>query len=287
MSYHPLNLRKRKSASREVGCCSSLPLRQHYLRTTSWYAGGKFPLQRSGVLLQLQLENYAVIDNTVVEFAPGLNLLTGETGAGKSILIDALALLLGERASNEMIRHGAEKAVVSAVFDAQGRSIAEILEKNGIDCGDQDLILRREIAAGGKGRVFINNQPATVAVLKQLAPELAHIHAQSETMLAFGANERLRLLDRFASIETGPVAASYHRWRELQQRISELERDEQDRLRLLDLWQFQKKEIEQASLEPGEDQRLESEKRVLANAEKLYSAALGAHQFLYESDSSS
>jgi len=239
------------------------------------------------LLLELRVENYAVIDNTVVEFAPGLNLLTGETGAGKSILIDALALLLGERASNEMIRHGAEKAVVSAVFDAQGRSIAEILEKNGIDCGDQDLILRREIAAGGKGRVFINNQPATVAVLKQLAPELAHIHAQSETMLAFGANERLRLLDRFASIETGPVAASYHRWRELQQRISELERDEQDRLRLLDLWQFQKKEIEQASLEPGEDQRLESEKRVLANAEKLYSAALGAHQLLYESDSSS
>ncbi len=239
------------------------------------------------MLLELRVENYAVIDNTVVEFAPGLNLLTGETGAGKSILIDALALLLGERASNEMIRHGAEKAVVSAVFDNHGRSIAEILEKNGIDCGDQELILRREIATGGKGRVFINNQPAIVAVLKQLAPELAHIHAQSETMLAFGANERLRLLDRFANIETESVAAAYHRWRELQQRISELERDEQDRLRLLDLWQFQKKEIEQASLEPGEDQRLESEKRVLANAEKLYSAALGAHQLLYESDSSS
>ncbi len=239
------------------------------------------------MLLELRVENYAVIDNTVVEFAPGLNLLTGETGAGKSILIDALALLLGERASNEMIRHGAEKAVVSAVFDAHGRSIAEILERNGIDSGDQELILRREIAAGSKGRVFINNQPATVAVLKQLAPELAHIHAQSETMLAFGANERLRLLDRFANIETESVAAAYHRWRELQQRISELERDEQDRLRLLDLWQFQKKEIEQASLEPGEDQRLESEKRVLANAEKLYSAALGAHQLLYESDSSS
>ena len=239
------------------------------------------------MLLELRVENYAVIDNTVVEFAPGLNLLTGETGAGKSILIDALALLLGERASNEMIRHGAEKAVVSAVFDAHGRSIAEILEKNGIDRGDQELILRREIATGGKGRVFINNQPATVAVLKQLAPELAHIHAQSETMLAFGANERLRLLDRFANIETEAVAAAYHRWRELLQRISGLERDEQDRLRLLDLWQFQKKEIEQASLEPGEDQRLESEKRVLANAEKLYSAALGAHQLLYESDSSS
>jgi DNA repair protein RecN (Recombination protein N) len=238
------------------------------------------------VLLELRVENYAVIDNTVVEFAPGLNLLTGETGAGKSILIDALALLLGERASNEMIRHGAEKAVVSAVFEAGGNSIAEILEKNGIDSGDHELILRREVAAGGKGRVFINNQPATVAVLKQIAPELAHIHAQSETMLTFGAGERLRLLDCFAGAETETVVAAFEHWHGLQQRIRELERDEQDRLRLVDVWQFQKKEIEQANLEAGEDQRLESEKRVLANAEKLYSAAMGAHQLLYESDSS-
>jgi len=238
------------------------------------------------VLLELRVENYAVIDNVVVEFAPGLNLLTGETGAGKSILIDALALLLGERASNDMIRHGAEKAVVSAVFDVKSRAITDILEKNGIDHAEEQLIFRREIAHGGKGRVFINNQPATVAVLKQLAPELAHIHAQSETLLAFGAGERLRLLDRFGNIETETVAETYHRWRELQQRISDLERDEQDRLRLLDLWQFQKKEIQQAGLESGEDQRLESEKRVLANAEKLYSAAMGAHELLYESNSS-
>jgi DNA repair protein RecN (Recombination protein N) len=246
------------------------------------------------VLLELRVENYAVIDDARVEFASGLNLLTGETGAGKSILIDALALLLGERASNDMIRHGTERAVVSGVFEAKSQAITEILEKNGIDSSqnednedeDGDLILRREISAGGKGRVFINNQPATVAVLKQLAPELAHIHAQSETLLAFDAGERLRLLDRFANIDVEALSVAYHRWRELQQRISDLERDEQDRLRLVDLWQFQKKEIEQASLEPGEDQRLESEKRVLANAEKLYSAAMGAHQLLYESDSS-
>jgi DNA repair protein RecN (Recombination protein N) len=238
------------------------------------------------VLLELRVENYAVIDNAVVEFASGLNLLTGETGAGKSILIDALALLLGERASNDMIRHGSEKAVVSAVFDAHGEAIARLLEENGVDSAGQELILRREVAGGGKGRVFINNQPATVAVLKQLAPELAHIHAQSETMLAFGAGERLRLLDRFAGIDTEAVAAAFERWHQLRKRIGELERGEQDRLRLVDLWQFQKKEIEQASLEAGEDQRLESEKRVLANAEKLYAAAMGAHQLLYESDSS-
>ena len=240
------------------------------------------------MLLELRVENYAVIDNATVEFGRGLNLLTGETGVGKSILIDALALLLGERASNDMVRHGTERAVVSAVFHVGGSGIRQVLEKNGIDAsGDpEEVILRREISPGGKGRVFINNQPATVAVLKQLAPALAHIHAQSETLLAFGAGERLRLLDHFGNIDVEPVSVAYQHWESVRQRISELERDEQDRLRLVDLWQFQKKEIEQADLAAGEDERLASEKRVLANAEKLYSAAMSAYGLLYESDTS-
>src|SRR5215467_13459977 len=122
------------------------------------------------VLVELRLENYAVIDNVVVEFAAGLNLLTGETGAGKSILIDALGLLLGDKASADVIRTGAERAVVSAVFETDGpalSAIEEVLEANGLDADGSALIVRREVAGGGKGRVFINNQPATVAVLKQ------------------------------------------------------------------------------------------------------------------------
>ncbi len=114
------------------------------------------------MLLELRVENYAVIDNVAVEFAPGLNLLTGETGAGKSILIDALALLLGDKASSDAVRHGTDKAIVAAVFDADSTAIRAVLEANGIDAEDEQLILRREIAAGGKGRVFVNNQPATV-----------------------------------------------------------------------------------------------------------------------------
>src|SRR5437879_8450545 len=110
---------------------------------------GKFPLQRSRVLLQLQLENYAVIDNVIVEFAPGLNLLTGETGAGKSILIDALALLLGAKASAELVRHGAEKAVVSGVFDADEAAIRPVLEENGVELEDSHIIVKREMAASG------------------------------------------------------------------------------------------------------------------------------------------
>jgi len=243
------------------------------------------------VLLELRLENYAVIDNVAVEFAAGLNLLTGETGAGKSILIDALALLLGEKASSDVIRGGAEKAVVAAVFEAEGaggKAIARILEQNGIDPAGNDgsFILRREIAAGGKGRVFVNNQPATVAVLRQLAPHLATIHAQNESILFFDGPARLALLDAFAASQTEPVTAAFARWREIRTRIDELERDEQDRLRLLDLWTFQRREIEEAKAQAGEDEQLEAEKRILANAEKIYTAAMNAFDLLYEGNAS-
>jgi len=242
------------------------------------------------VLTELRLENYAVIDNLVVEFGPGLNLLTGETGAGKSILIDALALLLGEKASTEVIRSGAERAVIAAVFEAEGaaeKSLEQILDTNGLDESDDgSLILRREIAAAGKGRVFVNNQPATVSVLKLLAPHLAIIHAQNESIMSFDGPARLELLDAFAGSELEPISASYAAWKEIRTRIEELERGEQDKLRLVDLWMFQKREIEEARLQSGEDELLESEKRVLANAEKIYNAAMNAFDLLYEGNGS-
>jgi DNA repair protein RecN (Recombination protein N) len=242
------------------------------------------------VLVELRLENYAVIDNAAVEFASGLNLLTGETGAGKSILIDALALLLGDKASSDVIRTGAERAVVSAVFECEGEAenaIERILEHNGLDeSKDGSLIVRREIAAGGKGRAFVNNQAATVAVLRQLAPHLAAIHAQNESILSFDAAARLELLDQFAGSNVEPVAAAYEAWKGIRGRIQDLERGEQDKLRLVDLWLFQKREIEEARLQSGEDEQLETEKRVLGNAEKIYNAAMQAFDLLYEGDGS-
>jgi len=242
------------------------------------------------VLIELRLENYAVIDNAAVEFASGLNLLTGETGAGKSILIDALALLLGDKASSEVIRTGAERAVVSAVFECAGASgdeVERVLERNGLDeSEDGSLIVRREISAAGKGRVFVNNQAATVAVLRQFAPHLATIHAQNESLLSFDAAARLELLDGFAGSLIEPVSEAYEAWKQIRVRIEELEQGEQDRLRLVDLWMFQKREVEEAKLQPGEDERLESEKRVLANAEKIYNAAMQAFDLLYEGDAS-
>ena len=234
------------------------------------------------VLLELRVENYAVIDNVAVEFADGLNLLTGETGAGKSILIDALALLLGDKASGDVVRHGAEKAVIRAVFEADSKALNALLEENGIDGEGGQLILRREIAAGGKGRVFINNQAATVAVLRQLAPHVAVIHAQNESVLAFDAASRLALLDSFAGSDLTAISESFAAWNEIRGRISDLERDEQDRMRLLDLWNFQRKEIASANLQSGEDAKLEAEKRVLADSERILANAMGAYDALYE-----
>jgi len=241
------------------------------------------------MLLELRAENYAVIDHAVAVFGPGLNLLTGETGAGKSILIDALVLLLGSKASSDVVRFGAEKAVLGCVFESTPGA-EEILEQNGIDAEGSEILLRREIGSNGKGRVFVNNQPATVAVLRQLAPELALVHAQSETLVAFDLAQQRLLLDRFGDIDgtsgvAGEVAAAFARWRSLREKIAELRTAEQDRLRLLDLWSFQAREIEGAGIaDAEEDVRLETEKRVLANAERLFSGATAAQEMLYEAE---
>ena len=238
------------------------------------------------MLLELRAENYAVIDRAVATFGLGLNLLTGETGAGKSILIDALALLLGGKASADVVRHGEEKAVLGCVFELTPGAAA-ILEANGIDSEADHILLRREIAANGKGRVFVNNQPATVGVLRQLAPELALVHSQGETLNSFDQAQQRILLDRFGGIATEAVGEAFAAWRATTEKLAELQSAEQDRLRMADLWRFQSKEIDQAGLAAeDEDAQLEAEKRVLGNAEKLYTAAMSAHELLYESESS-
>ncbi len=237
------------------------------------------------MLLELRAENYAVIDHAIATFGPGLNLLTGETGAGKSILVDALALLMGDKASSDIVRHGADKAVVACVFEATPGADA-ILEENGLDPQGAEVILRREVLATGKGRVFVNNQPATVGVLRQLAPELALVHAQSETSTSFDEAQQRGLLDRYAGLSTEAVAGAYKAWRGLQARLRSLEQEEQDRLRALDLWTFQQKDISSVAPQEEEDAKLEAERRVLANSEKLLTAAVGAHELLYEGSGS-
>src|SRR5580693_7919373 len=211
------------------------------------------------MLLELRAENYAVIDRAVATFGLGLNLLTGETGAGKSILIDALALLLGGKASPDVVRHGADKAVVGCVFELTPGAAA-ILEANGIDSESDHILLRREIVANGKGRVFINNQPATVGVLRQLAPELALVHSQGETLGSLDQAQQRSLLDRFGGLNTDSVVEVFATWRATTDKLVELQSVEQDRLRMADLWRFQSREIDQAGLSAeDEDVQLEAE----------------------------
>jgi len=251
------------------------------------YARGTSFVEALKMLLELRAENYAVIDRAAASFGPGLNLMTGETGAGKSILIDALVLLLGGKGSTDVVRHGAEKAVVACVFEMTPGAAA-ILEANGIDAESEDehVVLRRDILTNGKGRVFVNNQPATVGVLRQLAPELALVHAQSETLVSFDQAQQRGLLDRFGAISGEEVAEAFAAWKETTDKLEDLQSAEQDRLRMADLWRFQSREIEQAGLNAeDEDAQLEAEKRVLSNSERLYTAAMSAHDLLYESES--
>ncbi len=237
------------------------------------------------MLLELRAENYAVIDHAIAVFGPGLNLLTGETGAGKSILVDALALLMGDKASSDVVRHGADRTVVACVFESTPGA-EKTLEANGIDSEGSEIILRREIQGGGKGRVYVNNQPATVNVLRQLAPELALVHSQSATLTSFDQAQQRQLLDRSAGLSTDRVVAAFLQWSEACAQLDRLQGDEQSRLREADLWSFQKNEIESAAIKDGEDDELEIERRVLANAEKLLAAAVSAYELLYESDRS-
>jgi DNA repair protein RecN (Recombination protein N) len=231
------------------------------------------------VLLELIIENYAVVDRLRVRFHPGLNLLTGETGSGKSIVVDALGLLFGGRASADMIRSGHERARISGIF-----SVADLARPD-LAIEDGELLIEREILAGGKSRAFIGSRPAAVALLKEVAPLLGDIHGQHEQQLLFSADAQLRMLP-VAQAQTGAVRSLFTRWSAAGKELAELERSEQEKLRLLDLWSFQKKEIESAALQPGEDAALEQERRLLLNLGRIQESAGAAFAALYDSPES-
>jgi DNA repair protein RecN (Recombination protein N) len=239
------------------------------------------------VLHELTVENYAVVDRLRVRFYKGLNLLTGETGSGKSIVVDALGLLLGGRASADMIRTGAERARVSGVFDSSGCA-ATVLAQAGFDTDNAEILLEREILANGKSRVYVDNRPATVALLREIAPHLGDIHGQHDQQLLFDPAAQLSILDGFAGtrVECSAVREIYLAWRRVSNQIAELESADQETLRLLDLWQFQRREIEAAELRAGEDVELEGERRVQQNAGRLLETAGAAYDALYEAPES-
>ena len=239
------------------------------------------------MLLELVVENYAVIEKVRVRFHRGFNLLSGETGSGKSIVVDALGLLLGARTSAEMIRTGADRARVSGIFEiAPTAALSKLLDQAGIEIEDNELLVEREILANGKSRAFVGNRPATAALLKELAPHLGDIHGQHDQQQLFSAGVQREMLDAFAGAPVDEVAVIFSQWKQAAAELEELDRSSQEKLRLADLWSFQLKEIEAAGVKNGEDAELENERRILRNVVRLEETANSAYAALYDAPES-
>ncbi len=235
------------------------------------------------MLNDLHIENIAVIERSDISFSPGMNVLTGETGAGKSIVIDAIGAVLGERVSRELVRSGAEKGLVTASFDPEGAE--DWLRENEIDC-DGELLLQRRIGADGKSSARVCGVPVTAAQMKELAALLVDIHGQNDGRRLLDESLHRGFLDRFgverAAIEA--YDAEYVRWRELCGEIERLSMDELEKERLSDSLRYQIDELERAGLKPGEKEELSSRRELLRNAEKLTEAIDGCYEALCEGE---
>jgi DNA repair protein RecN (Recombination protein N) len=238
------------------------------------------------MLLDLAIKNIAIIDTLHVTFQPGLNILTGETGAGKSIIIDAVNLILGGRASTELIRSGEDEAQVEALFSLTGSpEVAAALAESGLEA-DDELIVKRTVSRTGKNRVFLNGSLATTAQLATVAPRLINIYGQHESQTLLRLANHLELLDGYGRL--APLRAVYAEcYAEQQQIVTELrsrDRDGQEAARRLDLLSFQSEEIAAVAPVPGEDEELERERELLAHADRLLQGTSGAFEQLYGAD---
>jgi DNA repair protein RecN (Recombination protein N) len=241
------------------------------------------------MLVELVVENLAVVERLRLRLHPGFNALTGETGSGKSLLVDALGLLLGGRASADMIRGGAARAFVSGIFEIpEDKQLRSLLDQAGIEAEDGELLIEREVSSSGKSRAFAASRPVTAAFLRELAPFLGDIHGQHDQQRLFDAASQRDLLDQAAAADAAlsRTAEAWREWRAALAELEEIDRAEQDKLRLADLWTMQQREIESLSLAPGEDAQLENDRRVLKNVARLSENAAAALEALSESETS-
>jgi len=224
------------------------------------------------MLKELRIRNFAVIENVSVPFAPGLNVLTGETGAGNSIVLDAILLVRGGRAQTDLIRTDAETATVEAVFDATGQGEAlAVLGDAGLAPEDGQVVVRRELARSGRHRAFVNDGAVTVGLLERLGDELVEVHGQHEHQRLLEPARQLDLIDRFAGAEPArdDVAGAFSVWRAATEELGALRAAARDRAQREDLLKFQIRELDAARLRPGEEDELRQERRRLQHAERL------------------
>jgi DNA repair protein RecN (Recombination protein N) len=235
------------------------------------------------MLKLLRINNIALIPTLELELGPGLTLLTGETGAGKSILIDALGLLLGRRASADLIRTGEERAVVEAVVDIEDAEA--LLAGHGLPVEGDEVVLRREVLASGKGRATVNGALVPVGLLRELAPGVAVVHGQHEPQGLLDPARHLDLLDRFAGLDgTGALGGVYRELRDCEATLERLRRDRREAERHREMLEFQAREIEAAALAPDEEDHLRLEKARLANAGRLAELSGEAYALLYDDE---
>ncbi len=240
------------------------------------------------MLARLSASNYALIETLEVEFRPGLNILTGETGAGKSILIGALGLALGERADSDSVRTGSRQAVVEAEFRVDDlRAMKRLFEELQLEWTGE-LLLRREVSAAGKGRAFVNDSPVPLSGLKRLGDAVLDMHGQHQHQSLLYEERHLDFLDGYARTAPEREAAGklFQEHRRIQTELRELRNREQLTREKLDLYAFQVREIESARLAEGEEDDLERQQAVLANSEKLFSLASDGYSLLYQNEGS-
>jgi len=242
------------------------------------------------VLREIHIRNLAVLAEASVSFGPGLNILSGETGAGKSIVVDSLGLLAGARASAEMIRSGAEALTVSGVFEPSGQEWRHLLEDAGLEVEGEEVLVRREIARSGRNRVFVNDQPTTLRLLTDLAPFLLRIHGQRDELGLIEPELQRGLLDRTGGAEGAAllqaVAAAFDQHTRLAERLERLTGDDRMRRERLDLLRFQAAEIDAAKLRAGEEAELRAEREVLRHAEAIAHSVGTCFSLLSDDDSS-
>ena len=236
----------------------------------------------------LNISNIALIDDMQVEFESGLNLLTGETGSGKSIIVDALGVLIGGRFTSELIKSGAERGSIEGLFSVTPNPELEVLLENAGLGIATELIIRRELSSTGRNKIFINNQLATQSLLRDLRPYLVDIHGQGEQQTLFNPETHLEILDAFAgnSALREEVAEAYKRWIAVRRELDSLRHDEAEKFQLVDTLKFQIAELDRAQLSVGEDEKLEEERRRLANVEKLTTLSQASYSRIYEDDRS-
>ncbi|HEY1953934.1 MAG TPA: DNA repair protein RecN [Gemmatimonadaceae bacterium] len=228
------------------------------------------------MLTELRIRNFAIIEQVTLPLAEGFNVLSGETGAGKSIIVGALGLLLGERASADLIRSGAEKATVEGVFDVTNvKGIASLADERGIDVEDDTLVLKREISANGRGRAWINGATVTAGVLAEIGRELVNLHGQHDAQTLLDPESQRRILDAFggAEVQAGTVRATHSELTAVRREIATLSSRRAEAEKRADYLRHVAREIEEARLLPGEDVKLEDEARLLENADELRTLA--------------